>query len=1188
MSSVAGRTGAITLAESDITNLTTDLAAREQTANKGAASGYAGLGSNSLVPTTQLGTGTADSSHFLRGDQTWGTVSSGSSTLAADTDVSLTSPATGQVLTYDGTASKWKNQAPASAPVTSVAGKTGVVTLATTDLTDTSIASPVNNQVLTYNSGSSKWVNQAAPSAPVTSVAGKTGIVTLAASDVGAVPASDFTATGDLLAGTGTGTAATVGVGSDGQILTASHTSTGGVTWAAAPSAPVSSVAGRTGAITLAESDITNLTTDLAATEKTANKGAASGYAPLNSSSQVPIANLPTGTTSSTVAIGNDARITGAAQSLVPTAVKTSAYPAAANDYVPVDISGGSVTVTLPTAPADKTRIGVKIVAVSGTPGSTTLTVSRGGSSDVFNVSGGSTSLTLNAKFQSVIVQYAASSAIWYVQTTDTPLNEALGAALVGTDGTVGGPGGTQLSSSVVSDSHPFFRASQFGMVADGETGSPTDNYPLLMAAIAALPAPSTWRNGGARIDFEAGSYYFSHHPYLDRPVTLKGHGGLYYDATSFLIADGYCGCVIDLAPGHTSGSPYRVAGQIEDIGFYSLGQSSATAPQAHGLVAKGAWRARRCHFYGFLGDGINNDSNINLGSNTTDWEDEDCIAHGCGNGRYTAGGNAGAGNSRGFQAFQSKFWSLIDLTNVANTYYSPSSEFPAQGAHTAGMDRSSGGWSSGFYDRTWLVKDATSGDTSIAVPANLGLPTSGRIYLDFETIDYTGISVAAGTVALPGSGSATSTITYDLLTGCTRGANSTTAAAHHVQPFGDSVLTYIYWPQGMDIEINNSGGSGGPALVMPYTEADYSINSRWTGVIHGISGNDPFGSWHQRATLTADMGSGDTTATVKSTYGLASTGTVLCDNEQFGYAGLTATTLTGLTRGINGTTAAAHTHDQSTIQFPLTYATPQKFVDGKFLGPITVADTRDPLAPSIQVGGFKNALPTLLKFLTRTAHTAWSLTFNSSGNPANSWQLGNDTNPYAVLFDPSGYLRYGTGFLLGYSTTTRIFPTTGVPTTGTFNRGDLAIEQVPTPTGAWGYSCTTAGVNGAAVWQTLYVSKAAAVETLSNKRITARVVTVTQAAAPAINTDNTDIASITALAQAITSMTTNLTGTPVDGDTLLVRITDNGTARAITWGTSFEASTVALPTTTVISTLLLVEFIWNTVTSKWRCVGVA
>jgi hypothetical protein len=112
--------------------------------------------------------------------------------------------------------------------------------------------------------------------------------------------------------------------------------------------------------------------------------------------------------------------------------------------------------------------------------------------------------------------------------------------------------------------------------------------------------------------------------------------------------------------------------------------------------------------------------------------------------------------------------------------------------------------------------------------------------------------------------------------------------------------------------------------------------------------------------------------------------------------------------------------------------------------------------------------------------------------------------------------------------------------------------------------------------------------QTLSNKRNTRRVVTVTQSATPTINTDNTDVASITGLAQAITSMTTNLSGTPNDGDLLLIRVTDNGTARAINWGSSFEASTIPLPATTTISTMLTVGFEWNPATTKWRCVGIA
>lgn len=48
---------------------------------KGAASGYAGLGSDSLVPTAQLGTGTANSTTFLRGDRSYAAFSPGAASI---------------------------------------------------------------------------------------------------------------------------------------------------------------------------------------------------------------------------------------------------------------------------------------------------------------------------------------------------------------------------------------------------------------------------------------------------------------------------------------------------------------------------------------------------------------------------------------------------------------------------------------------------------------------------------------------------------------------------------------------------------------------------------------------------------------------------------------------------------------------------------------------------------------------------------------------------------------------------------------------------------------------------------------------------------------------------------------------------------------------------------------------------
>lgn len=117
----------------------------------------------------------------------------------------------------------------------------------------------------------------------------------------------------------------------------------------------------------------------------------------------------------------------------------------------------------------------------------------------------------------------------------------------------------------------------------------------------------------------------------------------------------------------------------------------------------------------------------------------------------------------------------------------------------------------------------------------------------------------------------------------------------------------------------------------------------------------------------------------------------------------------------------------------------------------------------------------------------------------------------------------------------------------------------------------------------------ASSTTTFTNKRITKRVLTTNApGATPTLNTDNYDVANFTGLSAAITSMTTNLSGTPTAFQPLIIAFTDDGTAKGITWGASFESSTATLPTTTVISTLLTVGFFWNSVTSKWRCIAVA
>lgn len=100
-------------------------------------------------------------------------------------------------------------------------------------------------------------------------------------------------------------------------------------------------------------------------------------------------------------------------------------------------------------------------------------------------------------------------------------------------------------------------------------------------------------------------------------------------------------------------------------------------------------------------------------------------------------------------------------------------------------------------------------------------------------------------------------------------------------------------------------------------------------------------------------------------------------------------------------------------------------------------------------------------------------------------------------------------------------------------------------------------------------------------------VATITSSATPSIDTDNTALFTITALAVPITSMTSGLSGTPRDGQKLMIRIKDNGTAQTIAWGASFASSGIAtLLATTVINKTHYVGLIWDAAASTWDCVG--
>lgn len=108
--------------------------------------------------------------------------------------------------------------------------------------------------------------------------------------------------------------------------------------------------------------------------------------------------------------------------------------------------------------------------------------------------------------------------------------------------------------------------------------------------------------------------------------------------------------------------------------------------------------------------------------------------------------------------------------------------------------------------------------------------------------------------------------------------------------------------------------------------------------------------------------------------------------------------------------------------------------------------------------------------------------------------------------------------------------------------------------------------------------------QTLTNKRITQRVVTTTDDATAVIDVDVTDQYQLTAVANATTISTT---GTPTNGQKLVIRLKDAGVGKALTWDAVFRAVGVTLPTTTVANKTHYIGCIYNSADSKFDCVAV-
>ena len=475
-----------------------------------------------------------------------------------------------------------------------------------------------------------------------------------------------------------------------------------------------------------------------------------------------------------------------------------------------------------------------------------------------------------------------------------------------------------------------------------------------------------------------------------------------------------------------------------------------------------------------------------------------------------------------------------------------------------------------------------TAPDQTVALTAGTGISTSGT-YPNFTITN----SAPDQTVALTGAGTTSITGTYPNFT-----ITSNDSATGTVT----SVAELTLGTTGTDLSSTVANGTTTPVITLNVPTASATnrgalsatdwttFNNKGSGTVTSVTGTSPVdSSGGATPAISLATGYGDTQnpyASKTAKYVLAA------PNGADGlptFRAIVASDIPTLNQNTTGSAATLTTARTLAITGDLAYTSASFDGSGNVTGAGTLATV------NTNVGSFTYASLTvngkgLITAASNGTAPVTSVTGTapvvSSGGATPAISMAAATasvNGYLTSTDWSTFNGKGSGTVTSVAATVPSFlSVAGSPITTT---GTLAITfsgtALPIANGGTG-ATTLAGAS---------IATYSGTETLTNKRIDPRVTSAASASSLTPDISVSDVYAYTALAAGLTINAPN--GTPLDGDKLIFRLLDNGTARALTWNATYTVIGVTLPTTTTANKTTYVGCIYNANNTRWDVIAV-